>query len=169
MTNRLPLPHALSARPQQQEVVAAFILPTQGKRLIVPNVAIAEIIAMTPIQPLEQAPPSCQGLIHWRGIDIPVLSFEQANSQMATHTTTQSRIAVFNSINPNSALAFFAILIQAIPRMLKVGKQDLTELDDPCLVAESMLVQSQNIGQLVIPNLAYLHSLAERCMQPVTG
>lgn len=146
----------------QNKIVASLLVPVQNKSLLVPNVAIAEVVSIQNIEPAKETPPWCIGWIEWRGEHLPVLSFEIANSQVKGRDSHESRLAIFNSVNASAKRRFFAMIVQGIPRMIKLSDAEVRE-DTQAVKgqAEQMSVITQ-LGKAVIPDIDYLETLANR-------
>jgi chemosensory pili system protein ChpC len=143
-------------------IVSSLLIPVQGKSLIVPNVAVAEVVPAAEIQTRDNLPTWCLGHVLWRGVEVPVVSFEIANSQVSGQNSIGSRLAIMNCIGDNPNHKFFAIMVQGIPRMIKLSENEVRE-DKQANVgqAEQMAVITQ-LGKAVIPDLSYLESLSEK-------
>lgn len=70
-------------------VVRAQLLPLTGMHLVLPNTCIAEVINLQSIEPIKKSADWLLGMTSWRGIHIPVMSFETANG---VKTDTPSKI-----------------------------------------------------------------------------
>lgn len=147
---------------EQDDIVASLLVPMQQKNLLVPDVAIAEVVPKGELSPLDNAPPWFLGYLDWRGARVPVISFEVANSQVQAPDSSGARIAVFNAVSEQSRQRFFGLLVQGIPRMVRLGDTDLREDSQASTAeAEQMAVITQ-LGKASIPDLDYLESLVAR-------
>ena len=140
------------------QAVPCLLIPTQGKSLLLPNVTVAEVVGYTPPRALENAPAWFLGFIIWRGEQVPVLSFETANREIHGANTASARIAVMNGSGSSSRLPFFAVVVQGIPRMVRVNEEDIEQSDENLGPAEAMAVKT-SVGKAYIPNLQYLEGL----------
>ncbi|WP_320822232.1 chemotaxis protein CheW [Reinekea sp.] len=140
-------------------LVASLLIPVQNKSLLVPNIVVAEVVSLQTIAPLADSPSWALGSILWRGEQVPVMSFEIANSQVHARDSEHARLAVINAVSGQSRFKYFAILVQGIPRMIKLTQDDVRE-DKQVLVGhgEKMAVITQ-LGKAVIPDLEYLEAL----------
>ncbi|MDX1341577.1 MAG: chemotaxis protein CheW [Reinekea sp.] len=142
-----------------QNVVASLLVPVQNKSLLVPNVVIAEVVPLPQIESYEGAPSWSVGFVQWRGEHIPVISYEIANSQVHGRDSDNARLAVFNATTGQSRYRFFGVLVQGIPRMIKLTEAEVREDKQTSTgIAEKMAVITQ-LGKAVIPDLDYLESL----------
>ncbi|KZZ77140.1 hypothetical protein A3765_23600, partial [Oleiphilus sp. HI0130] len=100
------------------------------------------------------------GDISWRGIDVPLLSFEEVNGGDRPPKNTEVRIAVLNNTGTDSQrLPFVAILTQGLPRLVKVSEDIIQHASKSDLPAEHSRIRVDG-EEAVIPNLNYLESLA---------
>jgi len=140
-------------------LVASLLIPVQNKSLLVPNIVVAEVVSLQTITPLPDSPSWALGSILWRGEQVPVMSFEIANSQVHGRDSEQARLAVINAVSGQSRFKYFAILVQGIPRMIKLTEGDVREDKQvPVGQGEKMAVITQ-LGKAMIPDLDYLEAL----------
>ena len=144
---------------ESQSVIASLYLPVSNKQLLLPNVSVAEVVAYQEPKKRNDAPEYFLGTVHWRGIDIPVISYEIANDLKQNETSAAARIAVINTIGKHhDALPFFAIITQGIPRLVKVSDDIIKKTKQKPGVADSALIKVDG-EDATIPNLGYLESL----------
>ena len=139
------------------EMVRGQLLPLFVMRLVLPNTCIAEIINFTDLEPVENPLSWLLGTMQWRGLRIPVVSFEAANGMPFPDNARKKRVAVLNGISGNEELAFYAIAMQGIPRLISLDKTNLNTITSPDvkfpLAQEQAMIGSQSV---VIPNLEKL-------------
>jgi len=146
---------AIQAR-QSTEMVA-LMLPVSGKHLLLPSVALAEITPMPEeVRPVSEGPNWLLGWIIWRELDIPVISFEGINDEPFAPASIGQRIAVVNGLVDPERMAFYAVALQAMPRLFRISDEDVQENADAVRgVAESMAVYAEGAPAL-IPDLEYI-------------
>lgn len=105
--------------------LATFLLPLMEHTLLVPNVAVAEIIDYQVPQAADDAPDWYLGLMPWRTIQIPVISFEALNGHPLQERNVEVRIAVFNGISANETMPFWGMLTQGIPRQMRLLPEEV--------------------------------------------
>lgn len=139
--------------------IASLLLPVAGKNLLLPNAAVAEIIEYLAPTPIANMPDWFLGHVQWRGLDLPVVSYEIANDDATEETSPRARLAVINaSAELQGKLPFFALVTQGIPRLVKVAEEEISEQDSPAGVADLMQVRVSG-EEASIPNLPYLETL----------
>lgn len=145
---------------EKPEVLACVLIPVVEGMLLLPNVSIAEIVDFAEPEPSEDAPSWLFGHIVWRGIRLPVISYDRANGGQEPPENPRKRIVVLNTIGKDhDKQPFLALVIQDIPRQAKLNEADLAPRDEQAGPADLMMVELE--GETVrIPNLEYLEQLA---------
>lgn len=136
--------------------LTGLVVPLADRTLLLPNVAVAELIPY-------RAPPAMPGLpdwflgqVAWRDLSLPLLSFEAASGGQAV-VGDGARIAILNALGGRPNVKFIALLVQGIPRSLRVA-EDLPRADVPLAPLELAAVK---VGDTVlrIPDLEGLEQL----------
>jgi len=144
---------------ETESIIASLYLPVSNKQLLLPNVSVAEVVAYQEPKKMIDAPDYFLGMIHWRGIDIPVVSYELANGLKLNDTATNARIVVINTIGEHqSSFPFFAMITQGIPRLVKVSDDIIKKTKQKKGAADAALIKVDG-EDAIIPNLDYLESL----------
>ena len=107
--------------------LTGLLMPLADRILLLPNVAVAELIPYRAPQVSEGMPDWFLGQIAWRDLRLPLLSFEAASGGQA-QIGAGARVAVINALGGRPAVKFIAVLVQGIPRSIKVGA-DLVRAD----------------------------------------
>jgi chemosensory pili system protein ChpC len=136
--------------------LTGLLLPLADRNLILPNVAIAELIDYQPGTFDLDTPPWYLGLVTWRDRQIPLLSFESACGSK-TVIGDRARIVVLNALGGRPQLKFIALLVQGIPRSYKLDNQ-LSYVDVPLCPLEKAAVQiAEQVAK--VPDLLGLEAL----------
>lgn len=133
--------------------LTALLVPLADRNLLLPNVAVAELIPYRNVQTGEGLPGWFLGQIGWRDLKLPLLSFEAASGGVA-HVGPDSRVAVINALGGRPAVKFIAVVVQGIPRSLKVSS-DLARAAETLAPLE---LDAVRIGELIakVPDLIAL-------------
>lgn len=145
--------------------VASLLIPIQGRLLLAPNVTVAEIVPVSQVIPVADAPAWYLGNCSWREQTIPLLSFEVLNGEDKPGVASRSRFAVLNTTGVNESLPFIAILTQGLPRLARVTEEEITEREDADNKPYELMHVSWAGEEAVIPHveamerafLDYLH------------
>lgn len=145
--------------------VASLLIPIQGRLLLAPNVTVAEIVPVSQVIPVQDAPAWYLGNCAWREQTIPLLSFEVMNGEDKPGVASRSRFAVLNTTGVNESLPFIAILTQGLPRLARVTEEEITQREDADNKPYELMHVSWAGEEAVIPDveaierafLDYLH------------
>ncbi|MBX9762021.1 MAG: chemotaxis protein CheW [Pseudomonadaceae bacterium] len=107
------------ASPNTTVSLTGLLMPLSDRTLLLPNVAVAELIPYRAPQVTEGMPDWFLGQIAWRDLRLPLLSFEAASDGQAV-VNSGSRVAVFNALGGRLMVKFIAVLVQGIPRSIKL-------------------------------------------------
>ncbi|WP_439860101.1 chemotaxis protein CheW [Pseudomonas sp. MBLB4136] len=99
--------------------LTALQVPLADRTLLLPNVALAELIPYRAPQVSAGMPAWFLGQIAWRDLRLPLLSFEAA-SDGQVQVGSSCRVAVINALGGRPKVKFLALLVQGIPRSIKV-------------------------------------------------
>lgn len=137
--------------------IACQITPVTGKKLLLPNVTVAEVVPTTDLQPPpEGAPEWHRGFVTWRELRVPVVAFEVLNGEGAPRE--DERIAILNGISAQRDLPYYGLIVQGAPNSAKVKIAQLEDMEGaPTGPMEFLKVRYQ--GELcVIPDLDALEA-----------
>lgn len=138
--------------------VPCLLLPLLGTTLVVPNVTVAEMAPMTPVQEVAGTPDWFVGFYHWRNQKVPLLSYEVLNGGARYPLNPLGRIAVLNNTGVNPNLPFIAVATQGIPRMARIGEEDIAENDEIARGSFDLMRVKVGVEELVIPDIAALEA-----------
>ncbi|MFZ5698813.1 MAG: chemotaxis protein CheW [Pseudomonadota bacterium] len=145
----------VSKTPVPQAEVPSLMVPQQGRPLLVPNIAVAEIVPFSAPLPEVGKPQWFLGHIMWRGEKVPVISVVQLRGE-EEDIPSEARIAVFNGLG--GALRFYGVITHGIPRLVRVREQDIESTDGMYTSVDDAFVAVG--GELaVIPNLIQIETM----------
>ncbi|AWM60143.1 chemotaxis protein CheW [Pseudomonas songnenensis] len=105
---------------QDAESLTGLLMPLADRMLLMPNVAVAELIPYRAPQAVQGMPAWFLGQVQWRDLSLPLLSFEAASSGQAQPVSNTARVAVLNAVGGRNHVKFIALLVQGIPHSIKV-------------------------------------------------
>lgn len=137
--------------------VAGLLIPLHEKQLVLPNVTVAEIIPYrAPTQESDDID-WFLGQLEWRNINIPVLSYEVLSGGNLP-PVTGARFAVINGTGQKGDLPFYAILIQGIPKLTRIQKDDVVSVEAMHSGPYDEMAVSLFGEQAMIPNLEMIEN-----------
>ncbi|MFP5441733.1 MAG: chemotaxis protein CheW [Gammaproteobacteria bacterium] len=142
----------LAATPNE---IPSLMVPLQGRPLLVPNLAVAEIVPFNAPVPVPGKPQWFLGQIMWRGVKVPVISVVQMRGE-DEDIPPEARIAMFNGLG--GEVPFYGVVTHGIPRLVRVRQQDMEPTDGMYTPVDDAFVAVG--GELaIIPNLVQLEAL----------
>jgi len=138
----------------KQAQLNGLLLPLADRLLLLPSAAVAEVIRyQSEPEPLDNALLGLLGQINWRGLKLPLISFETASTAQSSVANTQ--FAILNVTCEQARLKFFALQLQGHPHPILLDST-LTSNEEALLPLELAAVSLADgrIGK--IPNLSAL-------------
>ncbi len=147
---------------QRSDNIRCLLLPVAGCKLLLPSVAVAEVLPHASVEPESDAPDWMLGMVEWRFVSLPLISFEVLAGESCPERDGRYRVAVFHTLSKDSGQDFYGVLMQGIPHIIQVRESELTLLQSKS-ADEAVLSRVEVQGQLaVIPNLEVLEQHATR-------
>ncbi len=143
------------------ESVRSLWVPLEGVNLLLPNVAIAEVINYQPLDMIQSGPDWLLGGLRWRDQLLPIVSMERLCGFDLPQGGRGARISVLNSVQPDSGLTFYAMVTAGIPRLFSadeeaLGPSMMATNNLPDTVADCVQIGSE---QALIPNLEIVQTV----------
>jgi chemosensory pili system protein ChpC len=137
-----------------------FVVPLQKSNILVPNATVAEIIPYEPLQRVQDTADWFLGFLAWRGVQVPVVSFEMLTVERASFSllsVSSASLVVIRSPRITGDVQYIALVSQALPRLARINPTELIESGEKVELTELMKVRYA--GEIVaIPNLEYVES-----------
>ena len=131
-----------------QAGLRALILPLQDTSIILPHVAVAEIIGYRELEDIDKQVDGewILGLTNWYGFRIPVISFERLVDKDFTEPGQKAKIAICNMLDKDQNYPAVGIVVEAIPRLLLIDSDEqLLAGDYSSDIAMSALYKGQSV------------------------
>lgn len=115
-------------------------VPLDGMTLIVPSAAVAEVINPLSLTPVPFGQPWLKGVIGWRTLAVPVISFEALVGMPEKASPASGKIVIFYPLNGRRDWEFYGMFAIAEPRPQSLSHNEPVatgpELPDlPCIAA----------------------------------
>lgn len=145
--------------------IHGLLLPVYGTMLL-PHATVAEVITHSHTESVSRAPVWLTGMLSWRGGKIPLIFFESMCGEPLPDAPAKGqKIAVLKTLGADPALPFIALVVQGIPRTIKI---DIEELADDTghesahpFIAKYVRVKGQSA---YIPNMDSLEDAIKRVL-----
>lgn len=145
------------------QTLSCVMIPMSGRQLLLPNVTIAEVVDYASTDAGTNSPEWLVGYLDWRGLNLPVISYDSANGGTLTVPgDNRGRIVVLNTIGEHhQEVPFVALVTQGIPSQARLAEDQIRKLDGEAGPADLMQVEVDGENAW-IPNLEYIESLARQ-------
>ena len=102
--------------------VRSLLVPLQGGRmLLLPNAAVAEVVALVGLEPAaEGAPPWTLGTLGWRGQRLRVVAFEGLAGDAVARPGRGAQLIVVNAVGAAAAQGYYGLAAAGIPHLMVV-------------------------------------------------
>lgn len=129
-----------------EEKIQALILPLRQQNLILPQVALVEVLPTPDVRQISVAAPWVLGSIDWRHHDIPLISLERYCGWPLIDSASTRRVAVLQGISGYKGLDHYAIETQGIPHPIRLGKTDVIAVDGELNDSDAVQMHVQAAG-----------------------
>lgn len=153
----------LSVHGKQYQAVHCLNIPLYQKNALLPNAAVAEVIAFSDPASVADGPSWLIGNLHWRDRKVPLVSLEALTGDDVIEKTGP-RIAILNTLNSNPKVPYIAILLQGIPSLTLVQPQNIN-WDEDKQSAEKVSIAGyvkMESGNAFIPDIDNLEERIEK-------
>ena len=148
---------------QAESIIRTQIIPLTDMNLVMPNTSIAEVIGYSKPSAVNGSPDWFLGMVSWRGLTIPIVSFEKANEVKFSRKSKSTRIAVLNGLSGNNELSFYGVVVQGIPRLASLDESSIQEISKPKMKLPLALAQAEIADQdAVIPDQEKIEKMLKK-------
>lgn len=144
------------AQLSQADEIPCLLVPVVNKTLLMPTVTVAEMAPMLAFTEIPDTPNWMLGRYPWREQWVPLLNYEVLNGESKAGVNPHGRVAVLNNTGISDELPFIAIVTEGIPRMSRVGVEDITEDTQAQKRPFDLMHVKVGLEELVIPDVAAL-------------
>lgn len=107
------------------EEVYSLLVPLADDRLIVPRACVAEVVRYIKPEGAGGAHDWYLGTVNWSGRELPIVSFEGLLGEDIPATSGRTRIVVFYATSGKLRGAYFGVLTQGFPQLVRVNREVL--------------------------------------------
>jgi chemosensory pili system protein ChpC len=107
--------------------IKCVLLTLRTENVVVPNAALAEIVSLRDVKKVDNAPQWLLGKMHWRGVDIPLVSFEAAaEGANAAMSANQAAVIHLISADGKAVYPYVGLSISGVPHISEFSKEQIT-------------------------------------------
>lgn len=108
------------------------ILTLHSENVIVPDAAIAEILSVRDTVDVDNMPDWYMGKMSWRGVDVPLVSFEAAGGDEVKSINLNTQVAMLYSISKETDYSYLGVIISGIPHETLFSEEQIV-VDDQAM------------------------------------
>lgn len=136
------------------ESLNGLIVPLAEQPLLLPNVAVAELVGYRLTQPAEQGPDWFLGWTRWREQQVPLIDPERLLQQESLTTERPApRVLVLNALGRHAGLGFIGLRVYGIPRSRKVLRGEIETAGPASTYVQQPVHLAEESQALLIPDL----------------
>ena len=117
------------------QMIKCVILTLRSENVMVPSTAIAEIMSAKDTVRFENTPDWYLGKMPWRGVEVPLISFEAAGGIKAKNINLNTQIAVFYAVNKDAKYPYVGLVISGVPHVSTFSRAQI--ITDPEALLET--------------------------------
>lgn len=150
---------------QDGPVIRSVLIPLSGMRLLVPNSLVAEVFGYVQPDPIADSPDWLLGSVGWRGVVLPLVSFEAMTGGRMVPPGIKGRVIVLYGLGPQVDRApYVGLLSTDVPRLFRATNESV----HPAGERQTLPGVSQwghiEDGLVAIPDLDYLVNQLAPCL-----
>jgi chemosensory pili system protein ChpC len=116
--------------------VRSVLIPLHERQILLPNASVAEVmIYQQPEYAGDELPEWFLGHLAWRGVMIPVVSYEGMLGEAIVEPGYRGRILILNALGEHERLSHIGMAVHAIPSLVRVSADNVVpvspEEEDP--------------------------------------
>ena len=128
-----------------KEFIKSIILTLKNELVVVPNASVAEIISVQDVREVENSPRWMLGKARWRGVEVPVVSYEAAGGDEAQAVNINTQVAVMYSVGEDSEHPYIGLAMHGVPHVSTFSR-DQIRTDEQVSSDHPMVAQKVRIN-----------------------
>lgn len=134
---------------QAVEMINTLICSIEGRQVMLPDVAIAEIVDFQQTSSDDDAPTWYLGNLLWRGLQVPVISLEALDHDSFFTQSSSLKIIVVNGVAQRDKLPYWGFVSQETPRMMRLNQESLVR-DNEAELGQVEAMRAEVYGEAVL-------------------
>ena len=157
MSDTTEITSAPNNQAKSESDIPSLIIPVAHRKILLPTVSVAEMLPFVKPQ-LRQTDlaPWFLGNVMWRGVPVPMVSYELINGEQPLPVNPASQMAIINSTGVSAALPFLCFPTQGIPRLSRVSSTMIKEYNDASVKPYDQMNVTVDDEVVAIPDVSQL-------------
>lgn len=133
--------------PQNEQLIKSIILTLKNELVVVPNASVAEIISVQGVREVKDTPGWMLGKARWRGVELPVVSYEAAGGDDAQAVNVNTQVAVMYSADEdaNKKYPYIGLAMHGVPHVSTFSREQI-RIDEKASADHPMVAQRVRIN-----------------------
>lgn len=131
------------------QFIKSIILTLKNELVVVPNAAVVEIISVQDVREVEGTPAWMLGKARWRGVELPVVSYEAAGGDEAQAVNINTQVAVMysasNKTDEDRTFPYIGLAMHGVPHVSTFSRGQI-RTDERAVVKHPMVAQKVRIN-----------------------
>lgn len=137
------------------ESLNGLIIPLAGKPLLLPNVAVAELVAYRLSQSASSGPEWFLGWTLWRDQQVPMVDLDNLLAEGAEPAAgAEPRTLILNALDGVPNLRFIGVRVWGIPRARRLTREEVEKVGEGSSYILQRVQVAEEAGELLIPDLS---------------
>ena len=132
---------------ENEPLIKSIILTLKNELVVVPNAAVAEIISVQGVREVKDTPQWMLGKARWRGVELPVVSYEAAGGENAQAVNVNTQVAVMYSANESGdkTYPYIGLAMHGVPHVSTFSREQI-KVDEQASADHPMVAQKVRIN-----------------------
>ena len=132
---------------QDQQLIKSIILTLKNELVVVPNASVAEIISVQGVREVDDSPRWMLGKARWRGVEVPVVSYEAAGGDDAEAVSLNTQVAVMYSASEDEdkPYPYIGLAMHGVPHVSTFSREQI-RIDEQASSDHPMVAQKVRLN-----------------------
>lgn len=128
-------------------LIKSIILTLKNELVVVPNASVAEIISVQDVREIDNSPQWMLGKARWRGVELPVVSYEAAGGDDAQAVNINTQVAVMYSADESEdkKYPYIGLAMHGVPHVSTFSREQIKN-DEQANTTHPMVAQKVRIN-----------------------
>lgn len=148
-----------------EKELKCVILTLRRENVLVPNALVAEIVSVKDVEHIDNVPSWYLGDMKWRGVDVPLLSYEAAGGESVSNVNLNTQAVVLYAVGKGGEVAarpYLGLVMSGVPHVSHFSREQVVaddEIDtDHPMMAQKVRINGASICILDVDNMVEMVS-----------
>jgi len=142
---------------ENKELIKCVILTLRKSNVIIPNALVAEIISVKEIEKVDTGPAWFLGNMTWRGVNVPLLSFEASGGEKISRVNLNTQAVVLYAVGASGEVSespYMGLVMSGVPHVSHFTRDQIQtdaaemETESHPMVAQKVRINGASVSIL---------------------